>query len=110
MKLLFDENLAPSLVPALAALFPDSVHVHALGLGSAGDAAIWEYARAHGYTIVTKDADFHERATILGYPPKIVWIRRGNCSTREIERILRGHSNALRELNEDANAGILSLL
>lgn len=110
MKLLFDENLAPSLAPALEALFPDSAHVDALGLGSADDAAVREYARTHGFTIVTKDADFHERATLLGYPPKIVWIRRGNCSTREIERILRDHAEALRELDEDKNAGILSLL
>ena len=110
MKLLFDENLAPSLAPALAALFPDSAHVHALGLGSADDATVWQYARSHGFTIVTKDADFHERATILGYPPKIVWIRRGNCSSREIERILRDHAEALRELEEDRSAGTLSLL
>jgi predicted nuclease of predicted toxin-antitoxin system len=110
LKLLFDENLAPSLVPALAALFADSAHVHALGLGSADDAAVWLYARDHGFAIVTKDADFHERATILGYPPKIVWIRRGNCSTREIERILRDHVEALREFQEDKDAGVLSLL
>lgn len=110
MKLLFDENLAPSLVPALEVLYPESAHVQALGLGSADDVAVWEYARAHGYTIVTKDADFHERATIFGYPPKIVWIQRGNCSTREIERILRDHADALREFDEDARSGILSLL
>jgi predicted nuclease of predicted toxin-antitoxin system len=110
LKLLFDENLAPSLVSALGALFPDSAHVHALGLGSADDAAVWLHARDHGFTIVTKDADFHERATILGYPPKVVWIRRGNCSTGEIERILRDHVDALRELEEDKDAGVVSLL
>ena len=110
MKLLFDENLAPRLAPALEGLFPDSAHLHALGLGSADDVAVWQYARAHGFTIVTKDADFHERATILGYPPKVVWIRRGNCSTGEIERILRDHAEALRELEADRDTGILSLL
>lgn len=110
MKLLFDENLAPSLAPALEALFPGSAHVHELGLGSADDSAVWQYARTHGFTIVTRDADFHERATIFGYPPKIVWLRRGNCSTGEIERMLRDHAGALQTLEEDRNAGILSLL
>jgi len=33
MKLLFDENFSPRLVPALADLFPDFAHVDRLGLG-----------------------------------------------------------------------------
>lgn len=110
MKSLFDENLAPNLIVALGALFPESAHVHPLGLGSADDAVLWQYARDHGFTIVTKDADFHERSTIMGYPPKIVWIRRGNCSTRDIERILRNHVDDLRNLGESKEAGVLELL
>jgi len=31
MKLLFDENLSPKLVQALADIFPDSVHVDRIG-------------------------------------------------------------------------------
>lgn len=110
MKLLFDENLAPSLAASLAPLYPGSAHVHALGLGSASDAAVWEHARDHGFTIVTKDADFHERSTIAGYPPKIVWIRRGNCSTEDIEAILRRHAEDLRNLAARREAGVLILL
>jgi predicted nuclease of predicted toxin-antitoxin system len=32
MKLLFDENLSPKLVAALADIFPNSAHVHEIGL------------------------------------------------------------------------------
>jgi predicted nuclease of predicted toxin-antitoxin system len=39
--------------------------------------------------IVTKDADFSEFGVVKGFPPKIIWIRRGNCSTSDIETILR---------------------
>ena len=49
MKLLFDENLSPRLVPALSDLFPESAHVDRLGLGSKPDPVIWEYAKTHGY-------------------------------------------------------------
>ncbi|WP_337907231.1 DUF5615 family PIN-like protein [Iningainema tapete] len=28
---------------------------------------------------------------LQGFPPKIIWIRRGNCSTSQIEGILRSH-------------------
>ncbi len=110
MKLLFDENLAPSLAASLAALYPESAHVHSLGLGSASDAAVWQYARDHGFTIVTRDADFHERSTIAGHPPKIVWIRRGNCSTLDIEAILRRRAEDLRNLAESSEASVLVLL
>ena len=58
MKLLFDENLSPRLVEALADIYPGSSHVHTCGLGSAADEAIWEYAKDHSFTIVSKDSDF----------------------------------------------------
>jgi predicted nuclease of predicted toxin-antitoxin system len=46
---------------------------------------------------------------LFGFPPKVIWIRRGNCSTREIEAILRLHYDAVAGLNEDPSLGILSL-
>jgi len=57
VKLLFDENLSPSLVRRLADLFPDSAHVHHLGLDRADDATILSFARDQDYVVVTKDAD-----------------------------------------------------
>lgn len=59
--------------------------------------------------IVTKDSDFSDLSVILGYPPKILWIRRGNCTTAEIEAILRANFEAVEALVGDENAGILTL-
>lgn len=56
MRLLFDEQLAPSLPRLLSDLFTDSAHVHELGLGSADDRVIWQQARDHGFAVVTKDS------------------------------------------------------
>lgn len=89
MKLLFDQNLSPVLVEDLHDLFPGSAHTEALGLARADDISIWDYARENGFAIVTKDADFSERVVLYGSPPKVIWIRRGNCSTAEIAEILR---------------------
>ena len=61
MKLLFDENLSPQLIDLLSDLYPGSAHVHQCGLGGRDDAAIWEYAKSNGFTIVSKDSDFEER-------------------------------------------------
>ena len=70
MKLLFDQNLAPSLVGHLHDLFPDSGHVFQCDLGDVSDIAIWEYARDNDFTLVSKDADFVELSILRGFPPK----------------------------------------
>jgi predicted nuclease of predicted toxin-antitoxin system len=46
---------------------------------------------------------------LRGFPPKIIWIRRGNCSTRDIETILRENYSAIGALSEDSETGILTL-
>jgi predicted nuclease of predicted toxin-antitoxin system len=89
VKLLFDENLSPRLVGALADVYPGSAHVHQCGLGSTDDATIWKYAKDNAFTIVSKDFDFQERSVLLGHPPKIIWLRATNCTSAEIESLLR---------------------
>jgi predicted nuclease of predicted toxin-antitoxin system len=89
VKLLFDENISPRLVEVLSDIYPGSVHVHPCGLGSANDSTVWEYAKNQGFTIVSKDSDFQERSVLLGAPPKVVWIRAANCTSAEIESLLR---------------------
>ncbi len=46
---------------------------------------------------------------LRGFPPKIIWIRRGNCSTGEVEAILRSHLQDIQALNSDSALGILTL-
>lgn len=91
MKLLFDENLSPRLIDILRYEYPDSSHVHLVGLGSSDDVAIWDYARANEYVLVSKDGDYFEMSILQGAPPKFVWVRRGNCSTRMIADLLVRH-------------------
>ena len=95
MKLLFDENLSGRLVEALADVYPGSEDVLALGLGGAGDGVVWEYVKVHGLTIMSKDADFYERSMRLGAPPKVIWVRLGNCSTAAVEMLLRNSEQAV---------------
>jgi len=101
VKLLLDENLSPRLITSLSDFFPESEHVHRCDLGSADDDAIWEYAKSQGFTIVSKDSDFSERSVLYGSPPKIIWIRAGNCSTEEIEQLLRSSVENIRNFVED---------
>lgn len=107
MKLLFDENLSPSIAAAFQGDYPGSTHVHLVGLGSAPDDQIWRYARDNGFTIVTKDADYYERGLIGGYPPKVIWVRRGNASTSQIEAALREYRQAIERLDADPELAAL---
>ena len=63
--------------------------MHEYGLGSADDATIWEFAKANGFTIVSKDSDFEERSILFGFPPKVIWIRAKNSTSAEIASLLR---------------------
>jgi predicted nuclease of predicted toxin-antitoxin system len=89
LKLLFDENLSPRLVPALASLFSDAVHVNTVGLHQTEDTIIWRWAKDNRYTIVTADWDFAVIATRLGAPPKVIYISRCDFSRTETEWLLR---------------------
>jgi predicted nuclease of predicted toxin-antitoxin system len=106
MKLLFDQNLSHRLAVALADVFPSSIHVRDLGLSRADDAAVWEFAKDGGYTIVSKDSDFHLRSFVEGYPPKIVWLQVGNCSTADIEVRLRRNADELTRFYLDSTSAV----
>lgn len=109
MRLLFDENLSHQLVRLLGDIFPQSVHVRDVGLKSADDPAVWHYAKEHQLMIVSKDSDLHQRSFVLGHPPKLVWVRLGNCSTTEVESLLRRNFSAITLFYQDAQASFLSL-
>ncbi len=110
MKLLFDQNLSPRLVEHLSDLYPGSEHVYRVGLDRASDAVLWDYARHNAFTLVTQDADFSEMSGLRGHPPKVIWIRLGNCSTAQIESILRKNQPAIAFLDQDPTTHILTLL
>lgn len=85
MKLLLDENLSRNIVPALQEAFLGTTQVALVGLERASDRAVWEFAKAGEFTIVTKDDDFLGLLSLLGYPPKIVLLTLGNCTNRQIK-------------------------
>ncbi|HLL16666.1 MAG TPA: DUF5615 family PIN-like protein [Pyrinomonadaceae bacterium] len=101
MKLLFDQNLSPRLPRLLADLYAGSVHVREVGLRDAADAAIWDYAKSHGFAIVSKDSDFQQRSLLHGSPPKFIWLRVGNCPVKTTEDLLRTHSAAIHTFGMD---------
>lgn len=109
MKLLFDQNLSYRLVSLLAIEYPGSVHARDVGLSTADDQRVWEYAAARGFAIVSKDTDFQPRALLYGHPPKVVWIRRGNCTSADVAMLLRSRRDELLVFEADADSAFLVL-
>ena len=107
MSLLFDQNSSPRLVSRLRAIYPNSAHVSDREMGVTDDHDIWEFAKNHGFVIASKDADFLDLSATLGHPPKVIAIRRGNCSTSEVEAILRFHYEDILGFYRDHDSGIL---
>lgn len=109
MKLLFDENLAARLVRDLADIYPESAHVSGLDLGGASDRVIWTRAAEDGFVLVTKDEDFHRLSVLIGPPPKVIWIRLGNCATEDVARLLRFRAEEVTTFVEHEDAAFLEL-
>ncbi len=108
MKLLFDQNLSPGLAVFFAKTFAGSKHLIDCNLDRSDDSVVWEYAQNEGFTIVTKDNDFNNLVAFLGFPPKVIWIRRGNCSTNEIRELINSNIERIKAFILDSNNGILT--
>lgn len=73
------------------------------------DIDIWNYAKANGYVVVTKDLDFQQRSLLFGHPPNIVRLRVGNCTVQMIEDLLRRYSAVIHTFEQDAAKSYLAL-
>jgi predicted nuclease of predicted toxin-antitoxin system len=109
VKLLLDQNISYRLVKTLSAIYPDTEHVTKLGLINRTDREIWETAKVKGYTIVTFDADFYDLSLTQGIPPKVIWIRSGNTTTRNLQRLLTEKYEQILHFDADPIATCLEI-
>ncbi len=109
MKLLFDQNLSWRLPQKLADLYPDSRHIREVGMKESQDVDIWDYAKANGFVIASKDLDFQQRSLLFGHPPKVVRLRVGNCTVQMIEELLRRYTAIIYTFEQDAAKSYLVL-
>lgn len=108
MKLLLDQNLSRKLVPHLESTYPGSSHVFLLGLAKTDDSDIWHYAQYHGYSLVTKNSDMVDLCVLRGAPPKILWLRIGNCTSDLVLEVLDTNGERITRFERDETV-VLSL-
>ncbi len=109
MKLLFDHNLSHKLVRRLADIFPASTHTRLLNFSTSDDSSIWQHAKDNGFVVVTLDKDFADLALQRGTPPKIIWLRSGNSTVAEVERLLRANFADINKFESHPAAEVLEI-
>lgn len=109
MKLLLDQNLSWKLVADLEGLFPDTAHIKSVLTVDTTDRDIWLYAKDNGFAIVSKDDDFEQRSILLGHPPKVIWLRLGNCTTKQVAILIQRFEKTILAFNEDKEKSILPI-
>jgi predicted nuclease of predicted toxin-antitoxin system len=109
MSLLFDQNLSRRLPALLAAEYPGSEQVIGAGLIGADDRTVWAYAAGRGLAVVSKDADFRNLSVQLGPPPRVIWVRLGNCPTAAVVSLLQARLADVQAFLADPTAALLEL-
>ena len=88
MKLLLDENISRRLLPLLVDTYPGSTHVVLQGLQQASDFEVWQFAKDHGFVVVSKDDDFTALSSLRGRPPCLIKLSVGNCDNDQVLQVL----------------------
>ncbi len=109
MKLLLDQNLSHRMLRELEAAFPGSTQVGRIGLDTADDKSIWQYAKDNGFAIVTQDSDFPELATLYGAPPKMFWLKCGNRPHWYVENLLSKYKSRINMFGQSDSASVLEV-
>ncbi len=98
MKFLIDAQLPASLCYGFRSLGHDAIHVEQLPEGSrTSDAEIIDIADKNNMIVVTKDSDFFYSHILYHKPKKLLLVRTGNTTIKELKEIFAKHIIALDE-------------
>lgn len=109
MKLLFDQNISYRIVKSIEKYFTSSSHVKDFDLINAKDSIIWDFAKENDYAIVSKDTDFLHRSLLFGFPPKIIFLKIGNCSSDFITNIITKNIKTINIFLKNSQESLLIL-
>jgi predicted nuclease of predicted toxin-antitoxin system len=110
MKLLLDANISWRSCSFFTENFGECVHVNKTTLPRpAVDIEIWQFAKENRYTIVTQDTDFLNFLETKGFPPKVILVKTGNISRKQMEAILLQAKASIFELHNNDEYGLLEI-
>ena len=96
MKILVDQNISYRIVAHISFLFEQVVRVKTSGWIDWNDYDIFMAARLQKYdAVMTLDEDFNKLLIEHGCPPKIIWLKTGNCSTSKLVEVVVLHQSLI---------------
>lgn len=110
MRLLFDQNISHKIIKLLERDFPNSRQVRHVDLENASDSVIFDFARNQGFTIVTFDSDFVDLNVVKGIPPKIIWLKTGKLTTKNISNLISSQIANIQKFINSKEREILEIL
>ena len=96
-KYIIDANL-----PYYFSLWRGEEYQHVIDIDpNMKDSAIWVYAKEHGLTIVTKDADFSDLVLLNNPPPRVIHIKLGNMKMKAFHSAIDGIWNDVLAMSKE---------
>ena len=84
MKFLVDNQIPISLARWIADQGFDVVHARTQGWAEKPDGYLWQLGIRKNRIVISKDVDFFHLCSREGDVGRLLWWRRGNCSTKEM--------------------------
>lgn len=110
MKLLIDQNISYRLLRKLKTFPAEIQHVREVELLDTSDHTIFMYCRKNQFdAIVTMDDDFVKLLNLHSPPPKVIWIRAGNCSTEYLTELILNRSSTITAFIENSDFTLYEL-
>lgn len=110
MKILIDQNISFRILPYVKPEFEFIAHVKDLGLTDFSDHKIFQFARKNEFVaILTLDEDFNNLQIEFGVPPKIIWLRVGNCSTKILAQLILDKASIIKKFLLDEQTECLEI-
>lgn len=105
MKLLVDMNITPHLCEVLSRAGWESIHWSAVGEATASDATLLEYAKAHGFVVLTHDLDFGAILSATdAHAPSVIQVRFQDVLSEGFGRVLTA---AMKQFTAELDSGAL---
>ena len=108
LKFIIDTQLPPKLASHLDNLGTEAIHTtHYLEGHKMADSKIIQIAIDDDRIIISKDADFRDHFLIKGIPPKILLLKTGNISNKNLIKLLTNSFSKIEQLFEDDNGMVI---
>ena len=108
LRFLIDTQLPPKLRFIFEGFGGDAIHTTHFPEGHLlDDSTIIELAIQENRIIVTKDSDFQDNFLLKGSPPKVLLIKLGNISNKNLFIVIETHYSSIERLFEEGNGMVV---